>query len=39
MILDALMAACFFAAVVAMLSVPWMCAPGNPGEHQAAEHD
>ena len=27
MILDALMAACFFAAVVAVLSVPWMFAP------------
>ena len=30
MILDALMSACFFAAIVAVLSVPWMLAPEEP---------
>jgi hypothetical protein len=32
MILDALIGACFFAAIVAVLSVPWMNTPDEPVE-------
>jgi len=32
MILDALMATCFFGAIVAVLSVPWMVGPEEPAD-------
>jgi hypothetical protein len=32
MIVDALMATCFFAAIVALLSVPWMTGVDEPAE-------
>jgi hypothetical protein len=38
MIVDALMAACFFAAVVAVLSVPWMTGVDEPSEAHPRHH-
>jgi len=32
MILDALMATCFFAAIVALLSAPWMVGTEEPAD-------
>jgi hypothetical protein len=33
MIIESLMGACFFAAIVAVLSVPWIAGPEEPAEH------